>query len=254
MDKLCQKEMKTEPLMISEGKITNINENFIKETKTECEKKPLSDIMIKKKCTKCGVEKKLGEFNKKKDGKFGVYSHCKNCKSNTDKKYYIKNKTKILISTKQYREKHSDKIRIEQKIYRKANKNEIKLYKQKYKKKNKSKIYKWHKNKLKTDINYRLIDRLRHRLYDALCGKIKNGSAIKDLGCSIPELKLYLESKFQMGMTWDNWSRDGWHIDHIKPLSSFDLTDRKQFLEAVHYTNLQPLWAKDNLSKGNRLL
>jgi hypothetical protein len=48
-------------------------------------------------------------------------------------------------------------------------------------------------------------------------------------------------------MTWDNWTTDGWHIDHIKPLaSSFDLTDRKQFLEACHYTNLQPLWAKDN--------
>ena len=59
-----------------------------------------------------------------------------------------------------------------------------------------------------------------------------------------------LESKFQSGMTWDNWALDGWHIDHIKPLASFDLTDRNQLLEACNYTNLQPLWAKDNLSKG----
>jgi hypothetical protein len=53
-------------------------------------------------------------------------------------------------------------------------------------------------------------------------------------------------------MSWDNWTTDGWHIDHIKPLASFDLTDRQQLLLACHYTNLQPLWAIDNLSKGDR--
>jgi hypothetical protein len=71
--------------------------------------------------------------------------------------------------------------------------------------------------------------------------------------CNVKKsLKLYLESKFQPGMSWDNWGRTGWHIDHIKPLALFNLSDRKQFLEACHYTNLQPLWAKDNLSKGDR--
>ena len=73
---------------------------------------------------------------------------------------------------------------------------------------------------------------------------------MSDLGCTIPELKQYLESKFQEGMTWENWGVHGWHIDHIIPLSSFDLTCREQFLKVCHYTNLQPLWAKDNLSKG----
>ena len=71
------------------------------------------------------------------------------------------------------------------------------------------------------------------------------------MGCSISELKDYLESKFQVGMTWENHSQTGWHIDHIKPLSHFDLSDRDQFLQACHYTNLQPLWAKDNLSKSD---
>jgi len=54
-------------------------------------------------------------------------------------------------------------------------------------------------------------------------------------------------------MNWDNWGIYGWHIDHIKPLASFDLTKREQLFEAVHYTNLQPLWANENLSKGDSI-
>ena len=80
----------------------------------------------------------------------------------------------------------------------------------------------------------------------------KVGSAVGDLGCSVEFLKQYLEFKFQSGMTWDNHSQFGWHIDHIIPLSSFDLTDREQFLKACHYTNLQPLWWNENLSKYNK--
>ena len=73
------------------------------------------------------------------------------------------------------------------------------------------------------------------------------------LGCSGDECRKYLEAKWLPGMSWDNWSLHGWHIDHVKPLSSFDLSDRVQLLEACHYTNLQPLWAKDNLRKGSKL-
>ena len=76
------------------------------------------------------------------------------------------------------------------------------------------------------------------------------GSAVRDLGCSVEELKRHLEKQFQPKMNWENYGLYGWHIDHIKPLVNFDLTNREQFLEACHYTNLQPLWAEDNLSKG----
>jgi len=100
----------------------------------------------------------------------------------------------------------------------------------------------------------KLKDRLRSRIRNCVKSERKSGSAIRDLGCTIEELKLYLESKFQPGMTWDNWSRCGWHIDHVVPLASFDLTDPEQFKQACHYTNLQPLWAKDNLSKSDRIL
>jgi hypothetical protein len=61
-------------------------------------------------------------------------------------------------------------------------------------------------------------------------------------------LKAYLEAKFKPGMSWDNYGE--WHIDHIIPLNDFELTIREQFLDAVHYTNLQPLWKAENLSKG----
>jgi hypothetical protein len=75
----------------------------------------------------------------------------------------------------------------------------------------------------------------------------------KLLGCSVDEFKAHLESLFQPGMTWDNHSKEGWHIDHIKPCASFDLTDPKQLAECFHYTNQRPLWAFDNLSKGDLL-
>lgn len=91
---------------------------------------------------------------------------------------------------------------------------------------------------------------LRSRLNKAIAGNYKAGSAVSDLGCSIEELKRHLESQFQEGMSWDNYGRKGWHIDHIVPLANFDLTLEADIKIACHHTNLQPLWAKDNISKG----
>ena len=87
----------------------------------------------------------------------------------------------------------------------------------------------------------------------AIKNKNKSGSAVRDLGCTIDEFKVYIEKHFDKGMSWSNWSTKGWHIDHKKPISSFDLTDRDQIIKAVHYTNLQPLWAKDNHKKHAKL-
>jgi len=113
----------------------------------------------------------------------------------------------------------------------------------------------WRQNKYLTDMNYKLRVILRSRLNSALRGKSKSGSAVGDLGCSIAELKTYLESKFKPGMSWDNWgdTKKSWHIDHICPLSFFDLEDRQQLLKACHYTNLQPLWKIENLKKGSKI-
>jgi hypothetical protein len=81
---------------------------------------------------------------------------------------------------------------------------------------------------------------------------------LRDLGCSLEELRIRFENMFHANantgemMSWDNYGYDGWHIDHIIPLSSFDLTDKEQFLKACHYTNLQPLWAWQNHEKSDK--
>ena len=136
---------------------------------------------------------------------------------------------------------------MDKKDYRMGNKERIAAYQKEY-----------GKNRMITDIQYRLSCLLRTRLYQALMGNFKSGSAVQDLGCTIPELKFYLEGQFQDGMTWENWTRvdlyeNAWNIDHKIPLAFFDLTIREQLLQAVHYTNLQPMWAKENLKKSNKV-
>ncbi len=94
------------------------------------------------------------------------------------------------------------------------------------------------------------IAKLRHNLRKRISRSLRSGSCIENLGCTLEQLKVHLESKFQNGMTWENYGRHGWHVDHIRPLSAFDLTDVSQLKVACHYSNLQPLWATDNLRKG----
>ena len=81
-------------------------------------------------------------------------------------------------------------------------------------------------------------------------GNEKAYKTIELLGCSIPEFKEYLEKLFKDGMNWDNYGYYGWHVDHILPCAYFDLSDPKQQRLCFHYTNLQPLWSKDNYKKS----
>jgi hypothetical protein len=101
------------------------------------------------------------------------------------------------------------------------------------------------------EVQYVLAHNLRSRLYDALNGRIKVGSAVSDCGLTISELKIHIESLWQPGMSWDNYGSE-WSIDHIKPLISFDLTDHSQFMIAVNYTNLRPLWNSEQFSKATK--
>jgi len=238
-------------------------------------------------CAKCNLSKEDACFNKRASSKDKLSSYCKVCNrkfkaqwaiENADRvkeanlrwyeanqdiikekriKEYSSNGDKIRRNKKQHYCSNKQRFRELHKKYYNSNIERIKDYRRKYYEENKEYLKKLSANiskeRIKRDLNFKLCVSLRSRLNNAIKKGQKNGSAIRDLGCTIEELKLHLESQFQPGMTWDNWSRDGWHIDHVVPLSSFDLTDREQFLKACHYTNLRPLWAKENLSKGNRL-
>jgi hypothetical protein len=170
-----------------------------------------------------------------------------------EKNYREANKDKLKLKRKLYLENNGDRTKEKMKIWRTINKEKIIKYNKIYNTIHKDRIKEYKVNRIKTNTHFKLASRLRTRLCNSLKNNIKSGSAVDDLGCSLQELKIYLESKFQPGMNWDNWNKDGWHIDHIKPLASFDLSDHKQMLEACHYTNLQPLWAKDNLTKSDKI-
>lgn len=188
-------------------------------------------------------------------------------KNNKDYKsaYYLNNKERLLLKAAAYRLANQEKIvayrrgitKEKQAEYRSNQDKEAKkLYMVKYREDNNIAIREYNREynkRKKNSISRRLASRLRKRLIRAVESEAKSGSAVRDLGCSIEFLKDYLASKFQPGMSWDNWGTKGWHIDHIVPLASFDLTDREQFLEACNYKNLQPLWAIDNLAKGSKV-
>ncbi len=100
------------------------------------------------------------------------------------------------------------------------------------------------------DMDFRLRGSLRARVRSAIhadCGR-KAAKTMELVGCSIKHLRAHLEQQFTADMSWDNYG--DWHIDHIRPCASFDLTDPEQQRQCFHYTNLQPLWARDNMIKG----
>lgn len=111
-------------------------------------------------------------------------------------------------------------------------------------------------NRLKKDPNFKLSTMLRKRIRNVLTGKKikKCYKSIDLLGCSIQNAKEHIEKQFKEGMSWENYGHKTWHIDHIIPCASFDLTDPEQQKKCFHYTNLQPLWSYENLSKGNKIL
>lgn len=178
-----------------------------------------------KTCNKCEEEKELTAFNKNPKGKFGVRSNCKECQKIITNSWYENNKARKLQKAAQWKKDNPKKIK-------------------KYSRNS------YMKERRKTDVIFKLRCVIRERLTKIVRNKSK--SSLSYLGCSVGELREYLESKFQPGMTWENYGRTGWHIDHIKPLAAFDLLRSEELRAACHYTNLQPLWASDNLRKGAR--
>lgn len=107
------------------------------------------------------------------------------------------------------------------------------------------------RRKRNVDPIYAMRHRIRARIAMAYSGRLKPASTQRLIGCSFDEFALHMSKQFKEGMTWEN--RREWHIDHIIPVSSFDLSDAEQAKKAFHWSNCQPLWAKENLLKGSKL-
>jgi hypothetical protein len=187
-----------------------------------------------KTCSCCKEDKPLDHFFNSKIFKDGKYYICKPCQRISDKK----SKTK-----------RSEKI----KAYNELNKGKMSVYKKEYKQKNKEKLNEQRRKARKTCPYTKMARAVEKRMH-----KLKLGtySVAKLTGCGRRFLKEYIESLWTEGMSWHNYGRqnvslmESWEIDHIRPCSDFDLTDPEQQKLCFHYSNLQPLWAKDNLSKG----
>jgi hypothetical protein len=184
---------------------------------------------MNKLCKWCKEDKPLTEFNKHTDMPDGHLNKCKKCVKQYKKAYYQKNKNGVIREAKL------------------RNKENYKLAKRT--KKYKTKRNASRRDRYKRDIKYRIVCILRARLKAALKGKAKKGiKTLNSIGCSVEKLKQHIEKQFKPGMSWQNWGE--WHIDHIRPLASFNLP--KELKKANNYKNLRPLWAEENFKKGCR--
>lgn len=182
-------------------------------------------------------------------------------------KYYENNKSKLQDASKKYREANRDKIASRMREYSRQNRDQIRAKNKTRREQNGEALrasdrdryardrpkrlalsVRTKQRRLEQDQPYRMEHNIRSRVYSAIKNGRKSIKTLELLGCSIDELKNHLSCQFSQGMTWGNYG--DWHIDHVRPCASFDLTDRVQQKQCFHYSNLQPLWAHDNLSKG----
>lgn len=191
-------------------------------------------------CLKCKKEKESSEFNKSKRSKDGLTTYCRNCY----KDYYLNNRDRVLLRVKVYNENPVNKTK--HKIWIENNKDNIRI-----------KARKYINNKRTKDINFKLAEILRKRIRNAVSKDFKTTSALNLLGCSIEQLKEYLQQTAIKNGYKDfniiNYNPSIYHIDHIIPCSSFELSKEEEQKKCFHYTNMQILLKEKNLKKGNTI-
>ena len=215
-------------------------------------------------CTKCKIIKSEDHFSEDKSRKNGYSCWCKECRYKISVNWYKKNKEYQIKKSKKYYGSHSKEIGVEFKIKYRANHDFYLERAMVYKNKNRESINKKQNevygrnpkahNKramryLENNINAQIAAKLRKKMNNEL-GRHKLARTSILLGCTIEFFKNYIELKMIKGMSWENHGLYTWHLDHIKPCKLFDLAKLKEQKKCFHYTNLQPLWAKDNLSKN----
>lgn len=154
---------------------------------------------------------------------------------------------------KRWRKENPERVKKQKRLWRKKNLEKVRAAEKRWRKKDPDRAARRDRaNRKQREQNplYRLLQNLRNRVYQVLRGRaVKSATTLALIGGSITDLHKHIEKKWKPGMTWENYG-PSWHVDHIKPCVKFDLTDPAQQRECFHYTNLQPLWALDNLRKG----
>lgn len=285
--KICNSCEEEKPLDAYYMKSAERRSNMCKRCQIDGKSKKRSSTH--KKCKHCGEEKLFSEYQKAGGGKW-LQPYCKPCDSERKKKHFRENieqvkqrsveyylRTRVLLSPEQKEESRKSsiaklkeaakkyregipKISIEEKKRRKSECD--KRYRENNKEKldEKKKAYKatgratetakeWQARMMQTP-EFRIKKNLRGRVYVALKRGIKTASTMDLLGCTIEHFKKHIESTFKEGMSWDNYNKETWHIDHVRPCRDFNLTDPDQQKICFHWSNMQALWAIDNLKKG----
>ena len=204
-------------------------------------------------CSKCGDTQDLCFFQKDKSKKDGYRPDCKSCRKQYSDLNYYRFKEKNSNYKKKVRKTNPEKFAEREKIYRINNPDKVKLRRKTYYENNKEKQFKYVRERIKTDPVFKLVNNMRRRssIFLSLNGITKKNKTFDIVGCTPQFLKEYLEQKFTEGMSWELIGQHI-HIDHITPLSSANTEE--EVYKLCHYTNLQPLWAFDNLSKGSKIL
>jgi uncharacterized Zn finger protein (UPF0148 family) len=203
-------------------------------------------------CSVCKEYKLVSEYGKSK--KDGIQSRCKECKNKTPRnlKRSAQRRKERWDNDLAYREREIQRAR----NYRKNNPEKVSQAVRNYEKRNKDKVRersnRYYRNRKHNDLIYKLICNFRSRVSSILKNKKiqKNNHFMAHLGCDLETLKRHIESTFKPNMTWENHGTFGWHIDHIVPLSS--AKSEEDIYRLSHYTNLQALWAEENLKKSNK--
>jgi len=162
---------------------------------------------------------------------------------------------------KAWRQKNRDKLVAYQKEWRLAHPEDSLAHKRTYTANHLQSVRRANRDylryKLSTDLEFRILRNCRSRVAYAVRSQFSSKSAktMELIDCTITDLKLRLEALFQEGMSWGNYGFGAgkWNIDHVRPCSSFDMSDPEMQRQCFHYSNLQPLWHKDNLAKSDRL-
>lgn len=209
-----------------------------------------------KMCRECKAIKPKSDFHSRKDHFDGLRNNCKQCQNMRTIRHYGRNKARHLAMCKRWREGNVarltkyERARAKTKAYRER---AARTYQR-----NRSHIVARLRQRRHADLNYRILSNLRARIGFCLRRKSskKTNETVPLLGCSITDFRIYLESKFETGMSWENYGQGvgKWSIDHIMPCAIFDLTKPEHQNRCFHFSNQQPLWVTDNSAKHDKVL